>query len=99
MTNEERKLWYKCLRELPIDFHRQKMIGNYIVDFYCAKAKIAIELDGSQHFDADAMEYDKQREKYLNSQGITVIRYNNIDINTNFKGVYEDIMRKVGLIQ
>ena len=98
MTKEERKLWYDCLRKLPIDFHRQKMIGNYILDFYCAAHKIAIEVDGSQHYESDALDYDIKRTEYLNRIGITVLRYSNHDINTNFDGVCNDIMRKLKLL-
>ena len=97
MTKEERKLWYDCLRKLPIDFHRQKMIGNYILDFYCAAHKIAIEVDGSQHYESDALDYDIKRAENLNRIGITVLRYSNHDINTNFDGVCNDIMRKLKL--
>ena len=51
MTKEERHLWYDFLRTLPVNFYRQKVLGSYIVDFYCASAKLVIELDGSQHFE------------------------------------------------
>ena len=98
MTKEERKLWYECLRDLPISIHRQKMVGEYILDFYCAKHKIAIELDGSQHYENDGLEYDKKRDEYLSSVGISVIRYSNKDVNTNFDGVCDDIMCRLGLL-
>ena len=87
MTKEEKRLWYDYLREYPIKFTRQKVIGKYIVDFYCAKANLAIELDGSQHYDDIAMEKDKCRTKYLNEYGISVIRISNLDIMKNFEGV------------
>lgn len=61
MTKEERHLWYNFLKELPITINRQKVIGNYIVDFYCADAKVVIELDGSQHFEEHGKEYDAKR--------------------------------------
>ncbi len=67
------------------------MIGNYIVDFYCAKEKIVIELDGSQHYEDVASEKDRQRDEYLKNLGIKVLRYFNLDINKNFKTVCEDI--------
>ncbi len=88
MTPEEKHLWYDFLKHLPVTVHRQKVIGNYIVDFYCAKAKVVIELDGSQHFES---ENDIERDNYLNSQGIKVLRYWNKEIHENFKGVCEDI--------
>ena len=72
MTEEERKLWYLFLKKLPQTVHKQKVIGNYIVDFYCAVAKIVIEIDGSQHYEEDALIKDKQRDEFLESHGIKV---------------------------
>ncbi len=92
MTKEERHLWYDFLKPLPITFKRQKVFGNYIVDFYCAEAKLVIELDGSQHYDEDAMKYDTERTGYLNNLGLTVLRYTNLDIQRNFRGVCDDIL-------
>ena len=97
MTKEERHLWYDFLKNLPVTVNRQKTIGNYIVDFYCASAKIAIELDGSQHFDEKQAQYDEERTAYLNSAGITVLRYSNLEIQRNFRGVCEDILAKLQL--
>ena len=65
------------LKSLPVTFHRQKVIGNYIVDFYVAGAKLVIELDGSQHYEEKGMQNDKLRDAYLNSLGLTVLRYSN----------------------
>ena len=65
MTKEERHLWYDFLREYSVRFIRQKIIGNYIVDFYCAKANLVIELDGSQHYDEIGINKDIERTKYL----------------------------------
>ena len=95
MTKEERHLWYNFLKELPITINRQKVIGNYIVDFYCADAKIVIELDGSQHFEEKGIEYDAKRDEYLKSLGLTILRYSNYDVNTNFYDVCTDIRRKL----
>ena len=92
MTKEERHLWYDFLRLIPYTINRQKVIGNYIADFYCAEAKIVIELDGAQHYDADAREYDSQRDSYLESLGIMVLRYSNKDFNKNFDGICEHIL-------
>ena len=94
MTKEERNLWYNFLKELPITINKQKVIGNYIVDFYCASAKIVIELDGSQHFEEQGKRYDEKRDEYLKSLGLTVLRYSNYDVNTNFYGVCTDIMKR-----
>ena len=80
MTKEEKHLWYDFLKNLPITVNRQKVIGNYIVDFYCAKANIAIELDGSQHYFEKGLQKDATRDEYLNSLGIEVLRYSNLDI-------------------
>ena len=92
MTKEERHLWYDFLKSLPETFHRQKVIGKYIVDFYCASAKIVIELDGSQHYYDEGLLSDKERDRYLDSLGITVLRYSNLEVNQNFTGVCEDIL-------
>lgn len=95
MTPWERKLWYEFLREYPIRFQRQKAIGEYIVDFYCAKAKLVVELDGGGHYTDEQQRLDVQRTKELEKMGLEVVRYVNIDIDNNFYGVCEDIDRKV----
>ena len=95
MTKEERRLWYHCLRERPEKFYRQRIIGNYIVDFYCSKLKLAIELDGSQHYEAEGMAYDARRTAYLESLGIEVIRFANNDVMQRFDGVCEAIEIKI----
>ncbi|MBR5112546.1 MAG: endonuclease domain-containing protein [Clostridia bacterium] len=95
MTKEERHLWYDFLKSLPVTVNLQKVIGNYIVDFYCASSKLVIELDGSQHFMDEGLEYDRRRDAYLKSLGLTVVRYANSDINDNFDGVCEDILRRL----
>lgn len=91
MTKEEKKLWYECLRLLPFKVHRQYVIGEYIVDFYCNAAKLVIELDGAQHYEENALAYDQKRDEFLRSLGLNVLRYTNIEIHQNFKGVCEDI--------
>ena len=97
MTKEERHLWYDFLRDLPIMVHRQKVIGSYIVDFYIDKAQLAIELDGSQHYEPDGRTKDAQRDVYLQSLGITVLRYSNADVNTRFESVCQDIWNRLPL--
>ena len=77
MTKEEKHLWYDFLKNYPERFLRQKIIGKYIVDFYCSAAKIVIELDGSQHFEDKGIDYDKERTKYLEKYGLKVIRIPN----------------------
>ena len=92
MTKEERHLWYDFLRGLPVMVHRQKVIGPYIVDFYIVKAKLVIELDGSQHYEEAGLEADKIRDAYMQSLGLQVLRYANSDVNRNFRGVCQDIL-------
>ena len=91
MTKEERTLWYKFLRNYPIKFLRQKIIGNYVVDFYCAKAHLIIELDGSQHYEDNNILKDDFRTEFLNSYGFKVIRIPNNEINFNFRSVCDYI--------
>ena len=93
MTKEERHLWYDFLKPLPFTFNRQKVIGCYIVDFYCAAAKLVIELDGSQHYESAGKAADQRRDHDLNQLGLTVLRYSNLEINRNFEGVCSDILR------
>ena len=95
MTKEERHLWYDFLKDLPVTFHRQKVIGNYIADFYCASSKLIIELDGSQHYEDKGIQSDKKRDAYFSTLGIRVLRYSNEDIKRNFNGVCEDILRLI----
>ena len=91
MTKEECHLWYDFLRTYPIRFLRQKVIDNYIVDFYCAKARLCIELDGSQHYEETCMLKDKIRTEKIEERNLTVIRIPNNEINMNFNGVCEYI--------
>ncbi len=91
-TKEENKLWYDFLKNQSCHFCRQKVIGNYIADFYCAKHKLVIELDGSQHYESAGEEYDRRRDAFLASLGLTVLRYSNLDIKKNFRGVCADIL-------
>ena len=95
MTKEERHLWYDFLKLLPVTVNRQKVIGRYIVDFYIASAKIAIELDGSQHYEDDNADKDINRDRFLKEQGINVLRYSNLEVNKNFKYVCQDILNKL----
>ena len=87
MTKEERHLWYDFLRNYPVKFTRQKVLGRYIADFYCAKANVVIELDGSQHYEDEGLVNDKKRTEYLEQYGIKVIRISNLDVLKNFEGV------------
>ena len=91
LTKQERHLWYDFLKLLPVHFYRQYTIEKYIVDFFCPKANLAIEIDGSQHYEENTMKYDEQRTKLLESYGIVVLRYTNRDINERFTAVCDDI--------
>ena len=91
MTKEERHLWYDFLRNYPIRFRRQKIIGNYIADFYCSGASLVIELDGSQHGEDAARIHDQKRTDYFESFGLQVLRFSNLDVMRNFRGVCEAI--------
>ncbi len=96
-TKQEKHLWYDFLRQLPVHFYRQYTIEKYIVDFFCPKANLAIELDGSQHYEQAALEYDKKRTDMLCRYGITVLRYTNRDINERFQAVCDDIKNQLNL--
>ena len=91
MTPQERRLWYQFLRTYPVKIYKQRIIGSYIVDFYCASAKLVIEIDGSQHFEEQGLAYDAERTSYLESLGLAVIRYSNADINCCFQRVCDSI--------
>ena len=95
MTKEERHLWYDFLKTLPITVNRQKVIGNYIVDFYIATSKLVIELDGSQHYEEKGIENDAKRDAFLIGLGFTVLRYSYLDVNQRFESVCEDILKGI----
>ena len=97
MTKEERHLWYDFLKRLPLTVNRQKILGEYIVDFFVASRKVVIELDGSQHFQGDRPERDRERNDWLAAHGMTVLRYNNLQINREFDAVCQDILNHLGL--
>ena len=90
-TPWERKLWYEFLKDYPTRFQRQKPIGSFIVDFYCAKAKLVIELDGGGHFEKETIYYDQQRTNELEKQNLQVFRICNNEIDKNFGYVCEYI--------
>ena len=92
-TKEERLLWNAFLSKYPMRFRRQYIIGNYIVDFYCHAAKLAVELDGSQHCGSDAVKKDSARTAYLGSQGVMVLRFSNLDVMRQFENVCAEIDR------
>ena len=87
MTKEERHLWFDFLKGYKIKFYNQRAIGQYIVDFYCAKAKLVIELDGGGHYEPEQWQYDIERTTFLEEQNLKVLRFTNTDIQQNFYGV------------
>ena len=91
MTDEERRLWYGFLKSYPLRFLRQKVIDNYIVDFYCHQARLIIEVDGSQHYQEKGLLYDRIRTEKIESRNLTVIRIPNSEIRHDFRGVCEYI--------
>ena len=86
-TPQENHLWYDFLHSYQPRFQRQKAIDSYIADFYCEKARLIIELDGSQHFTPEGMTYDEARTRVLNAYGLTVLRFTNHQIDSEFRAV------------
>ena len=91
MTPHERKLWYLFLRKYPVKIYKQRIIGRFIVDFYCATAKLVIEVDGSQHYESQGMAYDAERSAFLTALGLDVLRFSNREIDRDFHGVCTQI--------
>ena len=91
MTRHEKHLWYDFLQHYPVKIYKQRIIDNFIADFYCHKAKLVIELDGSQHYTPEGKSYDEARTEIINQYGILVIRYSNLDIDIKFEGVCYEI--------
>ena len=97
MTEEERRLWLSFFKRLPVTVNRQKTIGRFIVDFYCASAKLVVEVDGAQHYTEQNAEKDRARDEYMRSLGLNVVRYSNQDVNGNFEGVCTDLLHRLDL--
>lgn len=95
MTPQENSLWFQFLRKYPVKFYRQRIIDNYIVDFYCEKAKLVVEVDGSQHYEPEGIAYDQKRTEILEEHGLQVIRFSNREVNREFRGVCEHIHNTV----
>ena len=90
-TRHENRLWYEFLKDYPLRFNRQMIIMDYIADFYCAKARLVVELDGSQHYTEEGISRDAAREDMLKSLDLEVLRFSNLDIDQNLKGVCDAI--------
>ena len=95
MTPQERRLWYCFLKNYPIKIYRQRSIDRFVVDFYCSRAHIVIEIDGGQHVMPEGKRYDEMRDQILQGYGLEVIRIYNTDIDRNFEGVCEWLDRKL----
>ena len=95
MTPQEKHLWFDFLKNYQYHWYKQRPLDNYILDFYCGKAKLAVELDGSQHYTGEGIEYDIKRTKHIESNGIKVLRYTNVDVDRNFEAVCMDIDKNV----
>ena len=97
MTDAEKLLWSKIRRKQlkGYQFYRQKIIGNYIADFYCPKLKLDIEVDGTQHYSDEGRENDRIRENYMTGEGITVIRFSDRDVLKNLEAVLEEIWKRL----
>jgi len=91
MTKQEKHLWYDYLRSYPVRILRQKVIASFVADFYCAEAKLVIEIDGGQHYTEDGKQYDIMREQVMEKHGLKTIRYTNSDIDKHFDAVCDDI--------
>ena len=99
MTDAEQLIWTKVRRKQisVCQFYRQKNIGNYIVDFYCPKAKLIVEIDGGQHYENDGIKKDLERDQYFQLLGFTVLRFSDIDVLKNVNGVVERIQEHLKL--
>ena len=96
MTMEEQTLWYRYLRGHPLHWYRQRVIGEYIVDFYCRAAALVIELDGRQHEELDEWYADQVRDRKLEAEGLRVLRFPNHEVRYHLGRVCQEIDRAVG---
>ena len=95
MTSQERHLGYDYLKGYSYPIKRQKVLCGYILDFYCPAVRLAIELDGSQHYDPVQMAYDERRSRMLATEGVEVLRFTNLQVNEHFPEVCETIDRAI----
>lgn len=95
-TRQESVLWHTFLKSYSVNFSRQYRVGNYILDFYAPSIKLAVELDGGQHYEDQAALYDKERSLYLNNLGIRVLRFTNTDVDKNLNSVIIAIRKAAG---
>ena len=95
MTRKEKHLWYDFLRYYPVKIYKQRIIDNFIADFYCHSARLVIELDGSQHYTSQGKTHDAARTEILERYGLYVLRFSNRDVDKNFEGVCQMIDRVI----
>ena len=95
MTRQEKHLWYDFLRYHPMKIYKQRIINNFVADFYCHQARLIIEIDGSQHYTEKGRALDKARTEVLEEYGLYVLRFSNIDIDDNFEGVCHMINKAI----
>ena len=97
MTDSEKFLWSKIrMRQINgYQFYRQRIKGNYIVDFFCAKLKLVIELDGGQHYSIENLNSDRKRDDALRKLGLKVLRFSDIDVLQNIEGVVMTIIENI----
>ena len=87
MTRQEKHLWYDFLQHYPVKVYKQRIIDDFVVDFYCHQARLVIEIDGSQHYTLEGKKHDEMRTKIIEGYGLHIIRFSNKDIDEKFEGV------------
>ncbi|MBQ8146887.1 MAG: DUF559 domain-containing protein [Clostridia bacterium] len=95
MTRQEKHLWYDFLRYYPVKIYKQRIIDNFIADFYCHNARLVIEIDGSQHYTMQGKIYDEARTEIFERYGLYVLRFYNKDIDNKFEGVCQMIDKTI----
>lgn len=95
MTPQKRRLWYAFLRSYPVKIYRQRSIGPYIADFFCHAAHLVIEVDGSQHFTPEGLDYDRARTQAIEEYGVAVLRFDNTQVDRQFEAVCQEIDRAI----
>ncbi|HEY4707427.1 MAG TPA: DUF559 domain-containing protein [Thermodesulfobacteriota bacterium] len=97
MTDAEKAIWSRIKRKQlnGLQIYRQRIIGNYIVDFYCPKAKLVIEIDGGQHYTDEGIEKDRTRDRYMAEQGLKVIRFSDSEVLKDIEAVLISISEEI----
>ena len=95
MTPQEKTLWYQFLRSYPVKIYKQRIIESFVVDFYCAEARLVIELDGLQHYTEQGKAYDEERSSIMEGYGVEVLRFTNLEVDREFDAVCERIDARI----